>query len=42
MTNYHLKQLRQASFGGEGELGEVVRKDPFMRSILYATVSDVQ
>lgn len=41
MTKYHLKQLRQASFGGEGDLGHVVRTDPFLRSILAATANDM-
>lgn len=42
MTKYHLKQLRQASFGGEGELGDMVRTDPFLRSILAATANDMK
>lgn len=41
MTKYHLKQLRQASFGGEGELGQVVRTDPFLRYVLAATANDM-
>ena len=42
MTKYHLKQLRQASFGGEGELGQLVRTDPYLRSILGATATDMK
>ena len=42
MTKYHLKQLRQASFGGEGELGELVRSDPFLRSVMQAAARGLQ
>ena len=42
MTKYHMKQLKQASYGGEGELGEVIRNDPFLRAVLYASAYDMK
>lgn len=42
MTKYHLRQLKQASFGWEKEVGDFIRKDPFLRSILHASAHDLR
>lgn len=42
MTKYHLKQLKQASYGWEKEVGEFIRKDPFLRAILHSSVNDLK
>ena len=42
ISKYHLRQLKQASFGGEGEAAEQLRTDPFLQAVLAATASHMK
>ena len=42
MTKYHLKQLSSASYGGEGQIGEFVRKDSFLRAVMNAALRELR